>query len=75
MTKILTSLDKFELIALIIKGVTGVIGGSLVLTQEHPYLTLIVLAIGGAANEYISFMQRKINRNFKEKSDKSEVQL
>lgn len=69
MTKILSSLDKYELLALIIKGVTGVIGGSLVLNEGHPYITLGILAIGAASNEYLAFMQRKINKNFKEESD------
>jgi hypothetical protein len=44
-----------KLIALCVKGATGVIGGSLVLENAHPYLTLSVLAIGAIVNEIINF--------------------
>jgi hypothetical protein len=44
-----------KLIALCVKGATGVIGGSLVLSNSHPYLTLGVLAIGAITNEIINF--------------------
>lgn len=47
--------NKAKLIALCIKAVTGVIGASLVLEQNHPYVTLSVLAIGAIANEIINF--------------------
>jgi hypothetical protein len=47
--------NKAKLIALIIKSITGVVGASLVLEQNHPYLALTVLAIGAAANEVINF--------------------
>jgi hypothetical protein len=44
-----------KLIALCVKGATGVIGGSLVLSNQHPYLTLGVLALGAITNEIINF--------------------
>ena len=47
--------NKAKLLAVIIKSVTGVVGASLVLEQNHPYLALTVLAIGAAANEVINF--------------------
>lgn len=65
MTKIFNKLDKFELIALVIKAITGVVGGSLVLEQSHPYITLAVLAIGAGANEFVNLLQRKQNENKK----------
>jgi len=48
-----------KLIALCVKAVTGVVGASLVLEQNHPYLALIVLAIGAACNEIINFYNWK----------------
>lgn len=61
MTNILkfTKIEKFKLIGLCIKAVTGIIGGSLILEQNHPYVTLIVLAIGAVANEVVSFIKEK----------------
>lgn len=59
MKKILTTYDKYKLIGLIIKSITGVIGGSLILTETHPYLTLFILAIGAGANEWVSFLKDK----------------
>jgi len=38
-----------------IKAVCGVSGASLVLENNHPYITLSILCIGAAANEYIIF--------------------
>lgn len=50
--------DKVKLAALIVKGVTAALGGSLVLTTEHPYLALFVLSVGAAANEYLLYIER-----------------
>ena len=47
--------NKAKLVTLIIKSVTGVVGASMVLENNHPYLTLAVLAIGAGANEVINF--------------------
>jgi len=56
-----TEYDKFKLTGLCIKAATGVIGGSLVLEQKHPYLTLVVLALGAIANEITNFLKEKEN--------------
>jgi hypothetical protein len=56
-----TEYDKFKLTGLCIKSATGVIGGSLVLEQKHPYLTLAVLALGAIANEITNFLKEKEN--------------
>jgi hypothetical protein len=45
---------KARVIALCVKAVTGVLGGSLVLTNEYPYLTLGVLCLGAVVNEFIN---------------------
>ena len=51
--------SKYELVAMLIKAATGVIGGSLVLENQHPYITLAVLAIGAMANELINYLKEK----------------
>jgi hypothetical protein len=58
---ILSKLDKLKLVGLCIKSVTAVIGGSLILTEGHPYTTLCVLAVGAIANEVVSFIKEKEN--------------
>jgi hypothetical protein len=59
MTKIFNKYDKLKMFGLIIKSVTGIVGGSLILTEDHPYITLAVLALGGAANEFVSVLKDK----------------
>jgi hypothetical protein len=59
MTQIFNKYDKLKMFGLIIKSVTGIVGGSLVLTENHPYITLSVLALGGAANEFVSVLKDK----------------
>ena len=51
--------EKIKLIATIVKAVTGVMGASLILSEEHPYLSLIVLAIGAGINEYLLYLEKK----------------
>ena len=51
--------NKWAFIAFAVKSVTGILGGSLVLTNEHPYLSLMVLGIGAIANEAIDFFDLK----------------
>ena len=51
--------NKWAFIAFSVKAVTGLLGGSLVLTSEHPYLSLAVLGIGAIANEAIGFFDLK----------------
>lgn len=50
---------KWAFIAIALKAFTGILGGSLVLTNEHPYLALAVLGIGAIANEAIDFFDLK----------------
>lgn len=51
--------EKIELISLIVKTITGILGGSLVLESNHPYLTLFVLALGATANEVLEYIKKK----------------
>lgn len=50
--------DKWVFTAYAVKAVTGVVGASLVLEQNHPYITLLVLSIGAVANEAINFFKK-----------------
>ncbi len=59
----LSRIEKLKLIGLCIKSVTAIAGGSLVLTEGHPYITLAVLSIGGVANEVVSFIKEKENQS------------
>lgn len=59
----LSKFEKFKLIGLCIKGATGIIGGSLIIAEGHPYLSLTVLAIGAVANEFVTFIKDKENEN------------
>lgn len=51
--------NKWAFVAFAVKSVTGILGGSLILTNEHPYLSLLVLGIGAIANEAIDFFDLK----------------
>lgn len=51
--------NKWAFVAFAIKALTGILGGSLILTNEHPYLSLIVLGVGAIANEAIDFFDLK----------------
>jgi hypothetical protein len=54
------------LIALMIKAITGVIGASLILSEDHPYMALLSLSIGAGVNEYVLFREKEKNRKPKE---------
>jgi len=62
----LTKIEKLKLIGLVVKSTTAIIGGSLVLMEGHPYLAVSILALGGAANEVVSFIKEKENKNILE---------
>lgn len=53
---------KIILIALCIKAITGVLGTSLILSQEHPYLAIGILSLGAAINEILSFLNTEENK-------------
>jgi len=57
----LNKIEKLKLIGLCIKSVTAIAGGSLILVEGHPYLSLAILAVGGMANEVVSFIKEKEN--------------
>jgi len=51
--------------AMSIKVITGMFGAQMILDGKHPYLTILVLAIGGVANEYLSTLKLKESKNKK----------
>ena len=57
-----TKLERLKLIGQCIKAVTGVVGGSLILTEGHPYITLAVLSVGAIANEIVITIREKENK-------------
>lgn len=60
---------RIKLIAICIKSVTGVLGASMILTEQRPYLTLSILCIGAVANEILNFISTE------EKEDTNSPQL
>lgn len=59
----LTKTERLKLIGICIKSVTGIAGGSMILAEGHPYLTLAILCIGGVANEVVSFIKERENKS------------
>lgn len=53
---------KVKLIALCIKAITGVLGASMILTEQRPYLTLSILCLGAVANEILNFLSNEENQ-------------
>jgi len=47
-----------QLVALLVKAVTGVFGASLILEQNHPYLALTILSLGALANEILVYLEK-----------------
>tara|TARA_R110000765_G_scaffold53454_9_gene107209 strand:+ start:988 stop:1176 length:189 start_codon:yes stop_codon:yes gene_type:complete len=51
------------LIANIIKAITGVIGASLILAEDMPYIALSTLSIGAGINEFLLFVEKTRKRD------------
>jgi hypothetical protein len=51
------------MIAGVMKGVTGVVGASLILSEEHPYMALSALALGAGINEFLLSVEKSRNKN------------
>ncbi len=58
----LSRIEKLKLIGQSIRAATGVVGGSLILSEAKPYLTIAILAIGAVSNEIVSFIKEKENK-------------
>jgi len=61
----LTKIEKLKLIGLCIEGATGVIGGSMIMSEAKPYLTLAILALGAVSSKIVNFIKEKENQNGK----------
>lgn len=64
LTKITSQYEKgktkeIKLLLLCIKAITGVLGASMLLTDKHPYITLVILCIGALMNEILNFIYEK----------------
>ncbi len=54
-----TKYDKYKLVGLCIKAATGIVGGSMIVSEGHPYITLAVCSIGAVSNEIVNFIRDK----------------
>ena len=50
---------KIKLIALCFKAVTGILGASAILTEQHPYICLAILSAGAIADEILGFINEE----------------
>jgi aerobic-type carbon monoxide dehydrogenase small subunit (CoxS/CutS family) len=62
----LSKIEKLKLIGQCIKAGTGIIGGSLVLVEGHPYTATVILALGAISAEVVSFIKEKENKQILE---------
>jgi len=61
MTKLFTKIEKFKLIGKCIKGATAVFGSSSILTEQRPWISITILAIGAIASEIVNAIEKKQN--------------
>ncbi len=55
----LTKLEKLKYIGLLIEAATGVVGTAVILTEGHPYLTLVILALGAMSSKSVEFLKER----------------
>lgn len=67
-----TQMEKYRLYGLLIKAVTGVLGISMILTENHPYISIGILAIGAGAAEWVSFIKEKEDKSKADDNDNGE---
>lgn len=61
--------SKLELTALIIEGFTVTVGGALILSENHPYLSLMMLGIGSASHKVVMYYEKLNNGKAPKDSD------
>jgi len=49
--------SKFNILLIAIKAISGIAGGAMILTENHPYISLAILALGAAANEVQAYIK------------------
>ena len=54
----LTEIQKFVL--QMIKVASGIAGVAVVLTEDHPYITVVILVIGAVANEALNYKPKTV---------------
>lgn len=57
MIKKIQNMKKWALVAMCIEAATGIVGGSMVLEQNHPYITLAILATGAVATKIANYLK------------------
>ncbi len=67
----LSRLKRLKLIGLCIKAFTAIVGGSMILTKAHPYVSLSILALGAVANEIVVFITEEENKFLKNNNNAS----
>ena len=70
MTKLFNTLDKVKLTIYTIEAIFGVLGASLILTEEHPYLALISLAIARTSTKWEALLKSKEKETINNKNQK-----
>lgn len=59
-----TRLEKLKYIGLLIEAATGVFGAAVILTENHPYIALTILALGAMSSKSVEFLkERERNSN------------
>jgi hypothetical protein len=49
--------SKINILLISIKAVSGVAGGAMILSNNHPYISLVILALGASANEIQTYIK------------------
>ena len=65
--------EKYKILGLVLKASFGTLGTSLILEQNHPYLTIIILSIGAGVNELLSYYKDKEYKNTHTKDENTSI--
>ena len=52
-----TKLERLKYIGLLIEAVTGVLGVAVILTENHPYITILILSLGAMSSKSVEFLK------------------
>ncbi len=59
--------SKLKVLSYFVKGVTGVLGASLIMSKEYPILSVCVLSVGAGIDELLNYL----NSSTKPKTDEN----
>lgn len=48
--------SKLKVLSYFVKGVSGVLGASLIMSKQYPILTVCVLSVGAGINELLNYL-------------------